>query len=45
MQHSFLDKFRDKISSVIGNSYILYAGDVIIQDGINHLSLYMAGLL
>ena len=43
--HSSLDKFRKRFSSVIGNSYILYTGDVMIKDGIIHLPLYMAELL
>ena len=43
--HSSLDKFRNHVSSVIGNSYILYTKDVLIKDGIIHLPLYMAELL
>lgn len=43
--HSSLDKFRKQFSSVIGDSYILYPGDVMIKDGIIHLPLYMAELL
>ncbi len=43
--HSSLDKFRKRFSSVIGNSYILYTGDVMIKHGIIHLPLYMAELL
>ncbi len=42
---SSLDKFRRRFSSVIGDSYILYPGDVMIKDNIIHLPLYMAGLL
>ena len=40
--HSSLDKFRNKFSSKIGNSYILYSKDVMIKDGIIHLPFYMA---
>ncbi len=43
--HSSLDKFRKHFSSVIGNSYILYTKDIMIQDGIIHLPLYMAEFL
>lgn len=43
--HSSLDKFRKHFSSVVGNSYILYAKDLMIKDGIIHLPLYMAELL
>lgn len=43
--HSSLDKFRRRFASVIGDSYILYPGDVMVKDNIIHLPLYMAGLL
>lgn len=43
--HSSLDKFRNKFSSTIGSSYILYPKDVIIKNGIIHLPLYMAPFL
>lgn len=43
--HSSLDKFRKKFSRKLGNSYILYPGDVMERDGIRHLPLYMAMLL
>ena len=43
--HSSLDKFRNKFSSKIGNSYILYSKDVMIRDGIIHLPFYMAMFL
>lgn len=43
--HSSLDKFRNKFSSKIGNSYILYSKDVMIKDGIIHLPFYMAMFL
>lgn len=40
--HSSLDKFKNKFSSKIGNSYILYSKDVMIKDGIIHLPFYMS---
>ena len=43
--HSSLDKFRNKFSSKIGNSYILYSKDVMNKDGIIHLPFYMAMFL
>ncbi|MCM1049198.1 MAG: AAA family ATPase [Clostridiales bacterium] len=43
--HSSLDKFRNKFSSRIGNSYILYTKDLAIKDGILHLPVYMAMFL
>lgn len=43
--HASLDKFRRRFSSKIGNSYILYAKDIMEKDGIVHLPLYMAMLL
>lgn len=45
VSHSSLDKFRDKFSSKIGNSYILYSKDVIVKDEIIHLPIYMAMFL
>lgn len=45
VSRSSLDKFRDKFSSKIGNSYILYSKDVIVKDGIIHLPVYMAMFL
>lgn len=45
VSHSSLDKFRDKFSSKIGNSYILHSKDVIVKDGIIHLPIYMAMFL
>ena len=45
VSRSSLDKFRDKFSSKIGNSYILYSKDVIVKDGIIHLPIYMAMFL
>ena len=43
--HSSLDKFRNKFSSKIGNSYLLYSNDIMIKDGIIHLPFYMAMFL
>lgn len=45
VSHSSLNKFRDKFSSKIGNSYILYSKDVIVKDEIIHLPIYMAMFL
>ena len=45
VSHSSLDKFRDKFSSKIGNSYILYSKVVTLKDGIIHLPFYMAVFL
>lgn len=45
IRHTSLDKFRSKFSSRIGESFILYPGDVKTQDGIQCLPIYMAGLL
>ncbi|MBQ4512573.1 MAG: ATP-binding protein [Anaerolineaceae bacterium] len=43
--HASLDKFRNKFSSTLGTSYILYPKDVMIKDNILHLPLYMAPFL
>lgn len=43
--HSSLDKFRNKFSSKIGNSYVLYSKNIMIKDGIIHLPFYMAMFL
>jgi predicted AAA+ superfamily ATPase len=43
--HSSLNKFKNKFSSKIGNSYILYSKDVLVKDGIIHLPFYMAMFL
>ena len=43
--HSSLDKFRNKFSSKLGTSYVLYTKDVMEKDGILHLPLYMAMFL
>lgn len=40
--HASLDKFRKKFAQKLGTSYILYPKDVMEQDGIWHLPLYMA---
>lgn len=44
-RHSSLDKFRAKFGDRLGESFILYARDVMEKDGITHLPLYMASLL
>ena len=43
--HSSLDKFKKKFSSRLSESYVLYAKDVLIKDGIVHLPIYMAMFL
>ena len=43
--HSSLDKFTKKFSKVLGESYILYAKDIMIKDNIIHLPVYMAMFL
>ena len=43
--HSSLDKFREKFSSKLSNSYILYTKDVMIKDNIIHLPIYMTMFL
>lgn len=44
-RHSSLDKFRAKFGDRLGESFILYAKDVMEKDGITHLPLYMVSLL
>jgi predicted AAA+ superfamily ATPase len=43
--HSSLDKFKNKFSSQLSASYILYSKDVMIKDNIIHLPFYMAMFL
>jgi len=43
--HSSLDKFRRKFSKSLGDSYIVYAKDLMIKDGIIHLPVYMTMFL
>jgi hypothetical protein len=43
--HSSLDKFKNKFSSKLSCSYILYTKDVMLKDGIIHLPIYMTMLL
>lgn len=43
--HASLDKFKNKFSSKLGDSYILYTKDVMIKDGIIHLPIYMSMFL
>ena len=45
VSHSSLDKFREKFSSKLSNSYILYTKDVMTKDNIIHLPIYMAMFL
>lgn len=40
-----LDKYRKKFSQQVGMSYILHDGDIIAEDNVTYLPLYMAGLL
>jgi len=41
-KHSSLDKFKIKFDRKLGESFILYQKDVMIQNGVTHLPLYMA---
>jgi len=43
--HSSLDKFRNKFSSKLSNSYIIHTKDVLIKDNIIHLPIYMTMFL
>jgi len=43
--HSSLDKFRRRFSSTLGDTYIIYAKDVIVKDDIIHLPVYMTMFL
>lgn len=40
-----LDKYRRKFSGKVGESYVLYDGDLMEKDDTTYLPLYMAGLL
>ena len=40
--HSSLGKFKNRFSSRLGDSYILYTKDVMVKDSVTHLPLYMA---
>lgn len=40
-----LDKYRRKFSQQVGMSYVLYDGDVEVDENVTYLPLYMAGLL
>ena len=44
-KHSSLDKFRKKFSGKIGESYILYAKDILVKDDVIHLPIYFAMFL
>jgi len=43
--HSSLDKFRKKLSSKLGDSYIIYTKDIMMRDGVIHLPIYMTMFL
>ena len=43
--HSSLDKFRQRFSSKLGNTYILYTKDIMVKENIIHLPIYMAMFL
>ena len=40
-----LNKYRNKFSQQVGESYILHDGDIEEKDGVTFLPVYMAGLL
>ena len=42
---SSLDKFRNKFSHKLSNSYILYTKDIMTKDDVIHLPIYMAMFL
>ena len=44
-KHSSLDKFRNKFSSKIGESYILYTKDILVKDDVIHLPIYFTMFL
>jgi hypothetical protein len=44
-KHVSLDKFRNKFSRGIGESFLLHTKDVAVKDGIVHLPLYMGMFL
>lgn len=44
-KHSSLDKFRNRFSNKIGQSYILYTKDILVKEEVIHLPLYMAMFL
>jgi len=43
--HSSLDKFKEKFSGKLSNSYILYTKDVMVSNDIIHLPIYMTMFL
>jgi hypothetical protein len=43
--HSSLDKFNAKFSKTVGESYIVYAKDVMVRNNITHIPFYMAMFL
>ena len=40
-----LNKYRQKFAEQVGESYVLYDGDICEKDGVTYLPVYMAGLL
>ena len=40
-----LEKYRKKFSQQVGMAYVLYDGDIKLEDNVTYLPLYMAGLL
>lgn len=44
-KHSSLDKFRNKFSNKLGQSYILYTKDIMVKDDVVHLPIYMTMFL
>ena len=40
-----LNKYRKKFSQQVGMAYVLYDGDIKVDDEVTYLPLYMAGLL
>lgn len=44
-KHSSLDKFKSKFKGKIGKAYILYTKDILMEEDVIHLPLYMAMFL
>lgn len=44
-KHSSLDKFRNRFSGKIGQSYILYTKDIFVKEDVVHLPVYMTMFL
>ena len=43
--HSSIDKFKNKFTNTIGESFILYTKDIMVKDMITHIPVYMAMFL